>query len=185
MPPATQVTPPVGGGDQTPGGGTSSSVEPEASDGPEASTAALSSPSTSGTNGATTSPSSNTEDDDVCVDAAWLKARGIGAKELVHRSARMANVLCPDSSIGEGLPCGTDKHQVRVKDETMSYAELCEMEGVKCERRRMQVNSVWSHVWRETVHGEVTLTMLDVRYAERAQKLLHRVMRSLRGMGVM
>lgn len=124
------------------------------------------------------SPEDSPEDDGgVCVDAGYLDALGVAADERVHRQAIKARVLCPRI---EGLPCGTAHHVVRFRGRTASYAELCAGGDVQCGEDRMLVNSVWTHAWVERAHGDAVLTMYDVRHGERAQRMLHRVMRVMR-----
>lgn len=136
----------------------------------------------------TEEPSGDDDDDDgVCVDEQYLLSRGFTRDDLVHVQGRQAKVWCPDYA---GLPCATEFHMVRIGDRSVSYRQLCEehtslvQQGLgamfECRRERMTVNSVWTHQWEEVGHGAVTLTMYDARYAEGAQRLLHRVMRSVR-----
>lgn len=128
------------------------------------------------------SDDSNDDDDDVCVDERYLASKGFLAHDLVHTTGRMAVVYCPQL---EGLPCATKFHKVRLADgQSKSYHQLCSEGTLKCVMDKMSVNSVWTHKWEDVVHGDVSLTMYDVRYSERAQRALHRVMRSIRRMSV-
>lgn len=126
-------------------------------------------------------------DDDVCVDAAYLASKGFtSSAHFVHRNHFEADVLCPLSS---GLPCGTANHAIRMGDDqlmkkTTSYKTFCAV--YKCERKRMLVNSVWSHMWDENHHGvvnaqeNVKLTMFDQRHPQSMQLALHRIMATAR-----
>lgn len=115
------------------------------------------------------------EEAGVCVDERYLRGLGHGGEDFVHRGGLIARVFCP----GNGLPCGTGFHKVRVGGVGMSYVEFCAM--VRCERRVMRVNSVYSHRWRERSVGGVVVTMYDVRHLETAQRALHWGMEVLRG----
>lgn len=116
-------------------------------------------------------------DDGVCVDETYLTTRGFHLNDMVHATSLLSPVLCPAYN---GLPCGTANHKVRVNGVSLSYQQLCAREDVTCRKDVLKVNSVWSHQWQEAVHGDAHLTMYDVRYSESAQRLLHRVMRSVR-----
>lgn len=180
--PSSTATPDVDGGtvvDRGPGSGNTSGEGDDEETGP-----------TPGAITSTGEPSGDDDDDDdgVCVDEQYLLGRGFTRDDLVHVQGRQAKVWCPDYA---GLPCGTEFHMVRIGDRSVSYRQLCEDGGatslaqqglgaVQCRRERMTVNSVWTHQWEEVGHGAVTLTMYDARYAEGAQRLLHRVMRSVR-----
>lgn len=111
------------------------------------------------------------DDGTVCVDEEHLLAAGYDRRHMVHARGVMQRVLCP--AVG-GLPCGTADHKVRRMGKNVSYKQLCE--SVRCSHDVKVVNSVYSHLWTETTHEEVTLTMFDARYPERAQKALHSVM---------
>lgn len=120
--------------------------------------------------------SSPEEASEVCVDASYLHKGGYSGNWLVHsESVQQAEVYCPLGEHGN-LPCATADHMVRFKGEGMSYRQLCGTEEVSCNRRRMSVNSVLSHLWTEVrVHDDVVLTMLDARHPEFVQKSLHRL----------
>ena len=114
------------------------------------------------------------KNEDVCVDVAYLTALGHTTDQFVHTSPFLASTVCP----GNGLPCGTANHMVRLNGENLSYKQLCER--VVCTKKTTVVNSVFSHVWEERVHGDVALTMYDVRHPEMMQLMLHRVMHLVR-----
>ena len=42
------------------------------------------------------------------------------------------------------------------------------------------MNSVYTHVWEEKMHGDVALTMYDARHPEMMQRVLHRVSQAVR-----
>lgn len=116
-------------------------------------------------------PTASPEDDDeVCVDAKHLAH--YPSHLLVHLTPFRASVLCPLSST---LPCATADHMLRVEGKSMSYREYCSI--VKCSKDEMDVNSVMSHVWKETAHdnGRAMLTMYDARHPESLQRMVHRV----------
>lgn len=114
------------------------------------------------------SPSPEDDDDDVCVDQRYLVSQGhSNPMHLVHRTAPLANTFCPPGS----LPCATAHHMVRIANQNLSYEQLCKT--VSCTRRVIRVNSVFSHLWKETSHDQATLTMFDARYPESPQKALH------------
>lgn len=128
------------------------------------------------------SPSSEFEEE-VCVDATHLAA--YPAHVLVHPTHIDAAVLCPlpvstPASASASLPCATADHLLRIDGVSLSYRDFCGRDDVRCESRRMPVNSVFAHLWEETSHSNaipdahVKLTMLDSRHPEVAQKLLHR-----------
>lgn len=111
------------------------------------------------------------------MDEHYLLQSGHTRDQFVHKVARIVNAYCPPSN----LPCGSEHHKLRLSDGTsISYHDYC-LENV-CERRLVKVNSVFSHLWKETVHGDVRLTMFDVRHPEKAQKLLHWTMHKFRGL---
>lgn len=110
-------------------------------------------------------------EDEVCVDATYLSK--VPSAHLVHAEHIMAPVLCPKGSLST-LPCATGDHMVRVDGVPTSYRTLCESRA--CDAKRMRVNSVLSHIWKEEAHADgVTLTMLDARHPEVFQKALHRL----------
>lgn len=120
------------------------------------------------------------DDDGVCVDERYLTKKGFNSDDMVHKNGLIARVLCP---VGRSsLPCGTVNHKVRVGGKGLSYAELCNREGMKCDEAVIKVNSVYSHMWSEMKHEDVVLTMYDVRYPEAPQRSLHSVMRGLRSL---
>ena len=114
------------------------------------------------------------DDSSVCVDVTYLTALGHTAEEFVHSSHILANTLCP----GNGLPCGTANHMIRMKGENLSYEQLCER--VVCTKKTIVVNSVFTHVWEEKMHEDVALTMYDIRHPEMMQQMLHRVSQAVR-----
>ena len=67
---------------------------------------------------------------------------------------------------------------VRMNGESLSYKQLCER--VVCTKKTMAVNSVYTHVWEEKMHGDVALTMYDARHPEMMQRVLHRVSQAVR-----
>lgn len=132
--------------------------------------------------------SGETESGGVCVDERYLLQKGYTNNDMVHTGGLKSTVWCPEGEGYEDLPCGTEFHKVRMLDESgnggtrtsVSYRQLCEDSNVKCRKDLMKVNSVWTDVWEDVDHGRVSVTMFDVRYSETAQKVLHRVMRSVR-----
>lgn len=117
------------------------------------------------------------DDDNVCVDERYLLDLGFEMRHMVHQKSFHSAVWCPSHG---GLPCGTSNHKIRMNGMSVSYKQLCEERSVPCHRDVVKVNSVWSTIWQEKAHGNAILTMYDVRYSETAQRLLHRVMRSVR-----
>lgn len=122
------------------------------------------------------SPSEEMGDDDeeVCVDQAYLVSLGHSRRDMVHKDGIVATALCP----GGSLPCGTQHHMVRVDGKAMSYGELCETR--QCETKVMTVNSVYTHLWEEREHDGVVMTMFDRRYPEVGQMIAHWAVRSAR-----
>lgn len=115
--------------------------------------------------------SSGDNSEEVCVDASYLSQ--YASHHLVHTTHLTADVLCPLGQY-ESLPCATADHMLRVKGQSMSYRQFCE--SVKCTGKRMQVNSVLSHLWNDEMHHDnVALTMFDARHPESIQKALHRL----------
>lgn len=114
------------------------------------------------------------DDDEICVDQAYLYALGHSRRDMVHKDGIVATALCP----GGTLPCGTANHMVRVNGQSMSYDELCETRD--CETKVMTVNTVYTHLWEEREHDGVVMTMFDRRYPEMGQKVAHWVLRKAR-----
>lgn len=137
------------------------------------------------------SASPDDDDDEICVDVKYLATKGFtSSQHFVHRQHFKANVLCPMSN---GLPCGTANHAIRINGKgnevkkITSYKTFCSV--YKCERKRMLVNSVWSHIWNENEHGVIDesqenenmkLTMFDQRHPQSMQLALHRIMATTR-----
>lgn len=186
MSPATSVPPPpVPIGSPTPSvsdvGGSgleadeSDELEPEDDD-------AISTPD-GGPGGAENEDDADDADDaddegsNVCVDERYLVGRGFKAEHLVHKISFTSPVWCPSHA---DLPCATSNHKIRLNGVSISYRQMCEEQLLSCRRDVAKVNSVWTHIWEEVTHGNTVLTMYDVRYSESAQRLLHRVMHSIR-----
>lgn len=87
--------------------------------------------------GASASSDNSSDDNDVCVEEAYLFSRGIRQEKFLHNSG-YANVLCPDNE----LPCGTENHVVRFGSDYLTYKELCISLKVTCTKDRKIVNGV-------------------------------------------
>ncbi len=119
----------------------------------------------------------------VCVDASWLENQGFTQTDFVHDAHVLKSVWCV---AGSSLPCGTDDHAVSVNGVTTSYSKLCDDPKLRCTRREMHVNSVWSF-HPAAQHGidvaddkQWKLYMHDVRFPFAAQYALHTVQASAR-----
>eukprot|EP00177_Eucheuma_denticulatum_P008239 GFKZ01014992.1.p2 GENE.GFKZ01014992.1~~GFKZ01014992.1.p2 ORF type:complete len:177 (+),score=18.87 GFKZ01014992.1:417-947(+) len=114
------------------------------------------------------------DEDPICVETAYLARLGHPPTNLVHRRSILANAFCPPAA----LPCGTRHHRLRLNGRDLSYEQYCQQ--VVCTRKLVEVNSVWSHLWQDRHVDGVVLTMMDHRYPEMPQKLLHRAMSAVR-----
>lgn len=177
VPAAASELPPVETLDATDDGMTPDGMSPEPTDpemSPEGSDAGVAGTGESPTPPGAESPEETPLDDgSVCVDEQHLISAGVPRDHMVHAIGVRQRVLCPRVA---GLPCGTPNHKLRRAGRGLSYAQLCQ--SVECEHSIAVVNSVYSHLWEETVHQDVTLTMYDVSYPESAQIALHSVMRA-------
>lgn len=109
-----------------------------------------------------------------CVDVSHLSSHP--RHDLVHLQDFFAPVYCP---VASSLPCGTADHLLVVSGSPMSCCEYCD--SVLCVERLTLVNSVLSHIWRDELHhGNVQLTMYDVRHPAVMQKVLHRAISASR-----
>lgn len=76
--------------------------------------------------------------------------------------------------MNSNLPCGTSDDILRVEGDSVSYFSYCQRSDMESMEKQIEVNSVFSHLWKDVKHSNgVTLTILDARYPEIAQRILH------------